>query len=115
MLSRSADLKGATMFSRATYHVLVLLAVFSLVGHAAPPPTASSLQTAWQNSAGKCGSLVEKNGGYEFAFDSNADKTGNTCVVSAGSDVVTLVPNNNSPRKQYLIIPLARIVLRILR
>jgi hypothetical protein len=108
-------MKGVNMFSKATYPFLALFAVFSVVGHATPPPTATSLQAAWQNSAGKCGSLVEKNGGYEFAFDSNADKTGNTCVVSAGSDVVTLVPNNNSPRKQYLIVPLDRMVLRILR
>lgn len=102
----------------------VTLAVFFIVVglggicHAAPPK-APSLKDAWENLDEKCGSLVEKNEVYEFTLDETIPGEGRTCVLSVGTDVVLFGPNStgsmlDSP-KQYLIVPMGRIVLAIRR
>ena len=100
----------------------VMLAVFFLivslgsVCHAAPPKV-PSLREAWQNLDEKCGRLLEKNGAYEFSLDDTLPGEGRICILSVGTDVVMFGPNPNgfsldSP-KQYLILPMERIVLCI--
>ena len=99
----------------------IMLAVFFIVSlggvcHAAPPK-APSLRDAWQNLDEKCGRLLEKNGAYEFSLDNTLPGEGRICILSVGTDVVMFGPNPNgslldSP-KQYLIMPMERIVLSI--
>jgi hypothetical protein len=96
--------------------VFVLIAVFGGICHAAPPK-APSLRDAWQNVDEKCGVLLEKNGAYEFALDDTLPGEGRHCILSISTDVVLFGPNSNgslldSP-KQYLIVPMERIVLSI--
>lgn len=98
---------------------LALIAGFGAVAHAAPP-VASNLRDAWQGVVGgKCGTLVEKNGAYEFILDELSPRQEEQCVSSVGTDVVVFEPNSvgsmlGSP-KEYLIVPLERIILRIRR
>lgn len=100
---------------------IVPLAVFFLVSvggvcHAAAPK-APSLREAWQNLDEECGRLLEKNGVYEFSLDDTLPGEGRTCILSVGLDVVVFGPNPSgslldSP-KQYLIVPMERMVLSI--
>lgn len=102
----------------------VILAVFLIIAGfgsvcQAVPPRAPSLRDAWQELNGKCGRLVEKNEtwAYEFFLDEISPQEGTHCVASIGTDVIMFGPNAvgalfDSP-KQYLIVPMERIVLRI--
>jgi hypothetical protein len=97
-----------------TLAVFFVLASLGGVCHAAPPK-APSLRDAWQNVDKKCGLLLEKNGTYQFTLDETIPGEGETCILSVGTDAVLFGPNSNSslldsPR-QYLIVPLERIVL----
>jgi len=99
-----------------TLAVFFILVSLSSVCHAAPPK-APSLRAAWQNLDGKCGKFLEKDGNYKFSLDDKLPGEGRTCILSVGTDVVVFGPNPtgaliDSP-KQYLILPMERIVLSI--
>lgn len=100
----------------AAWFVVFVFAGFAGLGHAAPPK-AVSLKDAWQNLDEKCGTLAGKDGIYEFAIDEISPQEGKQCVISVGTDVIVFGPNEkgsmlDSP-KQYLIVPMERIVLYI--
>lgn len=99
-----------------TLAVLFILVNLGGICHAAPPK-ATSLRDAWQSLDEKCGQLLEKEGSYEFVLDSTLPGEGQVCILSVGTDVVLFGPNQSgsmlaSP-KQYLIVPMERIVLSI--
>jgi hypothetical protein len=103
---------------RRSVTLAVFFLLFSLggVSHAAQPK-ATSLKEAWQNLEEKCGRLLEKNGMYEFSLDDKLPGEGRTCILSIGTDVVLFGPNPSgslldSP-KQYLLMPMERVVLAI--
>jgi len=104
------------MRKNVAWAVFILLAGFAGAGHAAPPK-ASSLKDLWQGLDGKCGLLVAKNEHFELVIDEVNPQEGKQCVISAATDVVVFGPNEkgsfiDSP-KQYLVVPMERIILYI--
>jgi hypothetical protein len=104
------------MSKRLVFAVLIFLAGSVGIGHASPPKPAS-LKEALENLNGKCGTLAEKGGLYEFLFDSVDPREGKDCLTSVGTDAVMFEPNHTSQNlggpQTYLIIPIGRIVLRL--
>lgn len=80
-------------------------------GIRADAPQVSDLHGFLQANTGKCGTISERNGGYEFT-----NNQGKTCIQSVGADVVVFVENTGKlgPR-QYLVVPMSRIVIRLLQ
>jgi hypothetical protein len=96
--------------------IFFVLAGFAGAGQAAPP-AAPSLKGLWQSLDKKCGVLAAQDGFHEFTFDKVNPQEGKHCVASVGSDVVMFGPNEKGalldlPR-QYLAVPIERIVLQI--
>lgn len=99
-----------------TWCVFCALAGFAGIVHAAPPK-ASSMKDLWQSLDGKCGALTVKEGYYELIIDEINPQEGKQCVISAGTDVVVFGANERGsfidvPR-QYLVVPVERIILFI--
>jgi hypothetical protein len=73
-----------------------------------------SLREAWEGVKGKCGTLTEKNGVYEFNLDNNHPSDGKHCIISVGSDVLTFSSNASETHKIYTTVPMGQAVLRTL-
>jgi len=99
-----------------TLAILLLLSGLGSICQAAPPKV-SSLKEVLQDLMGKCGSLSEKEGVYEFYLDSGNPREGRDCLSSMGTDVIMFEPNRNGPSlgtpQTYLIVPIQRVILRL--
>ncbi len=97
----------------------VLLLLFGLGGLCqAAPPKATNLKEAVQELTGKCGSLTEKQGVFEFYLDTLSPREGADCIASIGTDVILFEANRGSgpnlgTPQTYLIVPLERVILRL--
>ena len=95
---------------------LCALAGFTSVGQAAPPKV-SSTKDLWQSLDGKCGALTVKEGVYELVIDEISPQEGKQCVISVGTDVVVFGTNEKGSfldaPKQYLVVPMERVILFI--
>jgi hypothetical protein len=91
--------------------LFIVLAGISSISRAVAPQ-AADLHGYWRANVGKCGTLLERNGAYEFT-----NNVGKTCIHSVGSDFVIFVENNGvqGGLKQYAVIPIARIAIRLLQ
>lgn len=96
----------------------ILMTLAAAAAHAAPPAV-PSLREVWEGVRGKCGILTEEDGFYQMSVDTLNPQETQHCVISVGADAILFGPSRkgaviDSPQ-EYMVVPTARIVLRIRR